>query len=95
MRFDGRRLLDHRNISIAFGNSLGSVELKLGGTKVVSKIVANLEEPKKERPNEGFVKFNVDLAIMEFNKQANEIYDKDKYQNEVAKILEKIIKGSK
>jgi exosome complex component RRP45 len=95
LRLDGRGLLDHRNISISFGLTLGSVELSLGDTKIQSKIIYSLEEPRKERPNEGFLKFKVDLSILNHTNQANSIYDTEKYSNEISKLLEKIIKGSK
>ena len=95
LRLDGRGLLDHRNLSISFGFALGSVELSLGNTKIQSKVTATLEEPKKERPQEGFLKFKVDLSVMDYDKQANSVYHKEKYSNEISKLLEKIIKGSK
>jgi exosome complex component RRP45 len=95
LRFDGRGMMDHRKINISFGSSYGSVEVSLGDTKVQSKITATLEEPRKERPNEGSLKFKVDLAMMAFTKQGNTKYDKDKYSNEISKVLERVIKGSK
>ena len=95
LRLDGRGLLDHRNISVSFGFSLGSIELSIGNTKVQSKVTSSLEEPKKDRPNEGFLRFKVDLSIMDFGKQTNSVYHRDKYSNEISKLLEKIIKGSK
>jgi len=95
LRLDGRGLLDHRNLSISFGFNLGSVELSLGNTKIQSKVTATLEEPKKERPQEGFLKFKVDLSVLDYDKQANSVYHKEKYSNEISKLLENIIKGSK
>ena len=61
MRFDGRNLLDHRSITINFGYKLGTVELSLGQTRVYSSVTAKLEEPRIDRPNEGFLKFDIDL----------------------------------
>src|SRR5688500_14053851 len=91
LRLDGRGLLDHRNISISFGFSLGNVELSLGNTKVQARVTGSLEEPRKDRPNEGFLRFKVDLSIMDFDKQKNHVYDRSKYSNEISKMLEKII----
>lgn len=51
-------------------------------TKVRSEII----EPKKERPSEGQIKFNIDLSVYRDNQD---------YSNEIQKILEKIIKESK
>jgi len=95
LRLDGRGLLDHRNLSISFGHTFGNIELSLGNTKIQAKIVSSLEEPKKDRGNEGFLRFKVDLSIMDFSNQANSVYHRDKYSNEISKLLEKIIKGSK
>ena len=95
MRFDGRNLLDHRSITINFGYKLGTVELSLGQTRVYSSVTAKLEEPRIDRPNEGFLKFDIDLSILDKDKQMNSIYDLKKYSNEISRIIEKIIKGSK
>eukprot|EP01016_Furgasonia_blochmanni_P042452 TRINITY_DN5640_c0_g1_i14.p1 TRINITY_DN5640_c0_g1~~TRINITY_DN5640_c0_g1_i14.p1 ORF type:complete len:506 (-),score=90.52 TRINITY_DN5640_c0_g1_i14:1208-2686(-) len=95
LRLDGRELLDQRKIDVVFGLESGQVELSLGNTMVYAKVSAKITEPRKERPNEGFIRFNVDLSILNFSQQANSIYKANKYATEINKLLERIIKGSK
>jgi hypothetical protein len=40
------------------------VELDLGNTKFFTKVYAEIKEPKQERPNEGFLRFKIDLSIL-------------------------------
>jgi len=58
----------------------------MGKTHVISKITAEITEPRDERPTEGFIKFNIDLSIQNDSKALS---------NEINKILERIIIKSK
>lgn len=95
VRFDGREYTGHRNISILLGGKTGTIELNLGATKILAKVNGTIEEPNPDRPTEGSLAFFVDLGVMEFDQQANEIYKPKKYANEITKFIDKVIKGSK
>ena len=91
-RLDGRNLIDHRKISLSFGLELGELELTYGGTRVFSKVIAEIVEPNKERLSEGFLKFKIDLST--FQNETN-IDNNKKYSNEISKLIERVIKDSK
>ncbi|EAR98566.2 3' exoribonuclease family 1 protein (macronuclear) [Tetrahymena thermophila SB210] len=94
IRLDGRKLMDSRNIKVIFGNNVGEIEVLIGDTHIITKTTAEIIQPKQEKPNEGSLKFNVDLSSMQDEQQPNNVNIK-KYSNEIQKLLEKIIKGSK
>ncbi|KAL4464465.1 hypothetical protein ABPG72_021158 [Tetrahymena utriculariae] len=94
IRLDGRKLMDSRNIQVIFGNNVGEIEVLIGDTHIITKTTAEIIQPKQEKPNEGSLKFNVDLSSMQDEQQPNNVNIK-KYSNEIQKLLEKIIKGSK
>jgi len=50
-RVDGRKLLDHRKVSVILGDSFGVVELFLGETHIISKTTGQIVEPRPEKPN--------------------------------------------
>ena len=93
-RLDGRNLIDHRVIEVFFGLVPGEVELHLGQTIIFTKITSEITEPKPERPNEGFLRFHIDLNILNDDPQ-NKKYSVKEYSNEISKIIERAIKGSK
>ncbi|KRX00598.1 Ribosomal protein S5 domain 2-type fold [Pseudocohnilembus persalinus] len=66
----------------------------MGQTHVVSKVSAEIVEPKKNKPSEGFLVFKVDLSMMgeEDGKDHQQVRQ---YGNEISKLLERIIKETK
>ena len=66
MRVDGRRNLEPRPLAIAFGadGAAGSVQVRLGGTKVLATATAELIEPFPDRPTEGVLQFFVEFSPM-------------------------------
>lgn len=63
LRVDGRQLLDARKLEVKFGNSYGSVEVILGGaTRVLVQVSADIVKPRDERPFEGFVVLQTEIA---------------------------------
>ena len=66
LRVDGRRTHELRPISIAFGTdgAKGSVQVRLGETKVLAVATADLVEPYPDRPTEGVLQFFVELSAM-------------------------------
>lgn len=65
VRLDGRHLMDSRSMRVIFGDTVGSVEVIRGDTHVVSKTSAEIIVPKAEKPNEGSLKFNLDLSSLQ------------------------------
>ena len=64
VRVDGRRLLQARALSVAFGSDLGSVEVALGETRVLAAVTAELVEPYPDRAAEGALQVFVDFSPM-------------------------------
>ena len=93
-RMDGRNLIDNRVINVKFGKEHGELEMSLGQTIILTKISAEIISPKEERPSEGFLKFKVDLSILNEDKQ-NKAFSPKEYSNEISKLLERVLKGSK
>lgn len=63
-RLDGRGLMETRRIKVILGETCGLVEVICGDTHIVTKTTAEITVPKPERPNEGSLKFNVDLSAL-------------------------------
>ena len=94
LRLDGRNLIDLRSISVEFTNVPGEVSLSLGKTMVLSKIAWEIVQPKEERPSEGFLRFRVDLGVLSEDRQ-NTAFSGKEYSNEISKLMERVLKGSK
>ena len=61
LRENGRKFLELRKLQIVFDFNDEGVEVALGKTKVYSKVSAKIVEPRQARPQEGFLKFNLNL----------------------------------
>lgn len=64
LRVDGRQPLDMRSVRISFGMAPGEAEVQLGQTRVTATVSCSIVPPFPERPNDGFLAFNVDLSPM-------------------------------
>lgn len=64
----------------------GSVELRIGNTRVLARVKADIVQPKPDRPSEGPINFKVDTSIKGEESR--------KLSTEISKLFEKIIKGS-
>ncbi|XP_037091530.1 exosome complex component RRP45-like, partial [Pollicipes pollicipes] len=53
MRLDGREILDHRETVVQFGRSYGSCQVRVGNTRVLASVTAELGAPRPARPTEG------------------------------------------
>ncbi|MEM4330529.1 MAG: exosome complex protein Rrp42 [Candidatus Pacearchaeota archaeon] len=64
-RFDGRELLQFRDIKIERGiskNSEGSCSVKIGNTEVYAGVKMSISEPYPDSPDEGSLSVNVELG---------------------------------
>lgn len=71
LRVDGRKTLEPRAVAVSFGAdqnatfaSQGSVQVRMGETKVLAVATAELIEPYPDRPTEGALQFFVELSPM-------------------------------
>jgi exosome complex component RRP45 len=93
MRVYCRSSNDYREVAIEFSEQFGQCIVKLGKTKVLSVVTCEAVEPFPDKPNDGFLFFNVDLSPM-----ASEEFDNSKrheYSIELARIVERALRGSK
>jgi exosome complex RNA-binding protein Rrp42 (RNase PH superfamily) len=95
IREDGRELLELRQADLVFNQTQDGVEVALGKTKVFAKVSSRITEPSLSKPNEGSIKFSVNLRIAQESGQAFENQKSIDLSNEIAKYLERNIKGSK
>lgn len=64
VRYDGRKLLEFRNVSIeanASRNAEGSARVKLGKTEVIVGVKLSVEKPYADRPENGNLMVNAEL----------------------------------
>jgi len=61
-RFDGRKLLEFRSLSINFTEQLGGCVVDLGETKVYSQVSCDIAKPRPTRPNEGLLNVNLEFS---------------------------------
>ncbi|XP_043221251.1 exosome complex component rrp45-like [Amphibalanus amphitrite] len=61
-RLDGRELLDHREATIQFGREYGTCQIRLGNTRALATVRAELGTPRPSRPNEGTLQVAVDVT---------------------------------
>lgn len=93
LRIDGRSPNDYRTVDIKFDQQFGQCFVSIGKTKVMSVVTCEVVEPYPERPNEGFLFFNVDLSPM-----GSEQFDSSRQSEqsiEMGRIIERSLKGSK
>ena len=66
LRIDGRKLFDYRNVTISLSPQFGTVEVRLGDTKVITNVTAKVVTPRPERPTEGFFQFYTEVYFFFF-----------------------------
>ncbi|CDK29648.1 unnamed protein product [Kuraishia capsulata CBS 1993] len=64
IRFDGRKLEEMRDIDIRLGDEYGYVEVRLGNTKAIVRISAQLAVPFEDRPYEGIFQISTEISPM-------------------------------
>lgn len=91
-RLDGRGFEEFRKVEIEFGSSLGHVEVKLGKTKLVVRISAEVTKPYEDRPYEGIFLITTDISAM-----ASPLFENNRQSDEemlVSRLIEKAIRRS-
>ncbi|GAA5871619.1 hypothetical protein JCM8547_007099 [Rhodosporidiobolus lusitaniae] len=92
LRQDGRGLLDLRPVELKFGDELGWVECKLGGTRVVAQVSAEVVKPLPDRPYEGFLTLSTEISPM-----ASAAYEAGRQSEDeilMTRLLEKALRRS-
>lgn len=92
IRLDERKFDQLRNVELAFGESLGHVELKLGNTKLVVRISAEVTKPYEDRPYEGLFLITTDVSSM-----ASPLFENNRQSDDellVTRLIEKAIRRS-
>ncbi|GAA5929486.1 hypothetical protein JCM3775_002354 [Rhodotorula graminis] len=64
VRLDGRAMYDLRPVQLTFGDELGWVECRLGDTRVVAQVSAEIVKPLADRPYEGFLNLTTEISPM-------------------------------
>ncbi|KAI6246806.1 Exosome complex component rrp45 [Erysiphe necator] len=92
IRLDGRKKFEFRHLEIDFGGSYGVVDLRLGGTRILTEISAELTQPHSDRPFEGMFSVVTELSPMAFP----HLEPGRSSQNEmlISRLLEKTIRRS-
>lgn len=99
LRVDGRGLYDCRKLCINFMKKRGQVEVSLGDSLVLCSTEIFIDKPFQDRPNEGFLSFNVNfLPIAHPNFEsvlgANLAVKARRYRNEISQEIERILEKS-
>ncbi|KAK9842555.1 hypothetical protein WJX81_005859 [Elliptochloris bilobata] len=93
-RIDGRRPFDYRKIQYQFpADEDGSATVQLGATRVMAVVTAALEAPFPDRPNEGSLRFNVELSPMA--SPAFEVGRPGEAALEAMRLLERALRDSR
>ena len=91
MRFDGRKPLDYRNITIETGISKkaeGSARVKIGDTEVLAGIKLGLADPFSDSPDTGVL-----MVTAEFSPMASEKFERGPPSIEAVELARVIDRG--
>lgn len=94
LRQDGRELLEMRKMKIIFNQKNDGVEISMGNTVVYAKVTSKVIEPSANRPQEGKLRFVVNLRLLQDTPQAFTKHRGGDLATEITKILERNIVGS-
>jgi exosome complex component RRP45 len=91
-RLDNRRLTEFRNVEIEFGESYGHCEVKLGNTRLIVQISAEVGKPYDDRPYEGTFMITTDVSSM-----ASPMFENFRQSDDevlIARLIEKAVRRS-
>ncbi|KAK4332687.1 Exosome complex component RRP45 [Rhodotorula toruloides] len=92
LRLDGRGMYEMRAVEVRFGEEFGWVECRLGGTRVVAQVSAEIVKPLPDRPYEGFVNLVTEISPM-----ASAAYEAGRASEDevlMTRLLEKALRRS-
>lgn len=91
-RVSGRRLDESRKLELAFGGPYGHVEVKMGRTRLVVQVSAQVAKPRDDRPFEGLFHITTDVSSMASPRFENGRQTTDELM--VTRLIEKAIRRS-
>ncbi|KAG0666682.1 hypothetical protein C6P46_004349 [Rhodotorula mucilaginosa] len=92
IRLDGRGMYDLRKVQLRFSDQLGWVECRLGQTRVIAQVSAEVVKPLSDRPYEGFVNLTTEISPM-----ASAVYEAGRASEDevlMTRLLEKALRRS-
>lgn len=95
-RYDGRKTLEYRKISVEYGvsdSAEGSARVRIGGTEVMAGVKIETTTPYPDRPNEGNLMVNAELLPLSNPKF--ETGPPGEQANELARVVDRGIRESK
>ncbi|KAF8435275.1 ribosomal protein S5 domain 2-type protein [Terfezia claveryi] len=92
LRVDGRQLDEFRKVDISFGEEFGLTDVKLGRTRVIARVSAEVTKPYPDRPFEGIFSITTELGPMA--SPAFEVGRSTEQEVLLARLIEKAIRRS-
>ncbi|KAF3913653.1 hypothetical protein ABW21_db0206956 [Orbilia brochopaga] len=92
LRIDGRELHAFRDVQLTFGDDYGFVDVRLGKTRVLARISAEVTKPRSDRPFEGLFTISTELGPM--LSPAFEVGRPSELDHSLSRILERSIRRS-
>ncbi|KAK9472258.1 ribosomal protein S5 domain 2-type protein [Dipodascopsis tothii] len=92
VRMDGRKFDERRPLDIQFGEDYGLVDVRLGKTRVLARISAEIAKPYDDRPLDGLFVITTEMSPM-----ADPSFEAGRYQEEemlISRLIEKAIRRS-
>ncbi|RPB20212.1 hypothetical protein L211DRAFT_863382 [Terfezia boudieri ATCC MYA-4762] len=92
LRVDGRQLDEFRKVGISFGQEFGLADIKLGRTRVIARVSAEVTKPYPDRPFEGI--FSITTELGPIASPAFEVGRSTEQEVLLARLIEKAIRRS-
>ncbi|EPS38288.1 hypothetical protein H072_8042 [Dactylellina haptotyla CBS 200.50] len=92
LRVDGRDLQSFRDIQLTFGDDYGFVDVRLGKTRVLARISAEVTRPRPDRQFEGMFTITTEMGPMA--SPAFEVGRPTELDHTLSRLLEKSIRRS-
>lgn len=92
IRIDGRKLEQFRDVEITLGDEYGYVDVKMGKTRVVARISADIVSPFEDRPFEGLFQVSTEISPM-----ASAMFENGRQSDDellISRAIEKAVRRS-
>ncbi|MDO8741204.1 MAG: exosome complex protein Rrp42 [Candidatus Woesearchaeota archaeon] len=96
IRFDGRKPLEYRNVSVEYGvskNAEGSSRVKIGETEVIAGVKLSMDKPYSDTPDDGVMSVNAELLPL--SSPEFESGPPNEQSIELARVVDRGIRESK